>query len=347
MPRAPRSREAPLGGPSLDEPAAPLVADTDTPRHASVHIARTLVDPDAKLALSERCTPPTPKMRLCFIVEEQYRYDSMPMVIADRLLQWGHAIDLLEPPETVTCLSDLLTQSYDAFVLKTVSGGPGLSILEAAEAVGIPTINNSRSISLVRDKAIATAFAHAQSLPVPRTYFLAHPRLLQKIPEGDYPLVVKPTNGSSCRHIYRLNSPADLATLRIAETNGCFFLAQRYADNAGYDIKLYVIGKDVYSVVRKSPLHPEVKVEEQLVPLRPAWRKLARRVGEIFGLDIYGVDVVETSTGPAVIDINDFPSFGHVPGAVSHVANYILHIAARAKVKRCRKNHVTRLALSP
>src|SRR5207302_1765636 len=72
----------------------------------------------------------------------------------------------------------------------------------------------------------------------------------------------------------------------------------------------------------------------QLIPLRLEWRKLARRVGEIFGLDIYGLDVVETSNGPVVVDINDFPSFGHVPGAVSRVSNYILHIAEQAKLKR-------------
>ncbi len=29
-------------------------------------------------------------MRFCFIVEEQYRNDPMPMVIAEQLLQWGH-----------------------------------------------------------------------------------------------------------------------------------------------------------------------------------------------------------------------------------------------------------------
>ena len=90
-------------------------------------------------------------MRFCFIVEEQYRNDPMPMVIADQLLQWGHDVDLLEPQAMVTCLNDLSKQSYDAYVLKSLADGPGLSILEAAEAVGIPTINNSRSIRLVRD----------------------------------------------------------------------------------------------------------------------------------------------------------------------------------------------------
>src|SRR5260221_42006 len=88
-------------------------------------------------------------MRFCFIVEEQYRNDPMPMVIADQLLQWGHDVDLLEPQTAVTCLSDLAQQGYDAYVLKSLADGPGLSILEAAEAVGIPTINNSRSIPFV------------------------------------------------------------------------------------------------------------------------------------------------------------------------------------------------------
>jgi ribosomal protein S6--L-glutamate ligase len=172
-------------------------------------------------------------------------------------------------------------------------------------------------------------------VPVPRTYFVAHPNLLTKIPEQDYPLVVKPANGSACRGVYRLNSPADLTRLESENLNG-FFLAQRYVENPGYDVKLYVIGKDVYAVAKKSPLHPEMAVKEQLLPLAVEWRRLARRVGEIFGLDIYGLDVLETRNGPVVVDINDFPSFGHVPGAVGHVASYILRIAEQARSKRRR-----------
>lgn len=166
-------------------------------------------------------------MRFCFIIEEKYRNESMPRVVADQLLQWGHTVDVLELHMTITCLSHLAKQTYEAYVLKTASEGPGLSILEAAEAVGIPTINNSRSIRLVRDKAVASAFAHAQGLPIPLTYFVAHPRLLAQIPEEDYPLVVKPTNGSSRRGIYRVDSPADLATLEIAESITQKLLATR------------------------------------------------------------------------------------------------------------------------
>jgi ribosomal protein S6--L-glutamate ligase len=275
-------------------------------------------------------------MRFCFIVEEQYRNDPMPMVIADQLLQWGHDVDLLEPQTAVTGLSDLAEQGYDAYVLKSLADGPGLSILEAAEAVGIPTINNSRAIRLVRDKAVAAAFAHAHGLPIPPTYFVAHPRLLKQIPPEEYPIVVKPSNGSSCRGIYRLDSPADLEALEIAEANDSFFLAQRYAENTGFDIKVYVTGQEVYAAIaKKSPLHTDVK--EHFVPLTPQVRKLALQVGKLFGLDIYGLDVVETPQGPAILDINDFPSFGRVPRAVVRVSEYVLHAARRAEIERAAR----------
>jgi ribosomal protein S6--L-glutamate ligase len=273
-------------------------------------------------------------MRFCFIIEAQYRNESMPMVVVDQLLQWGHEVDLLEPDKTITCLTDLTMQGYDAYILKTVSDGPGLSILEAAEAVGIPTINNSRSIRLVRDKAIATAVVQAHGLAIPLTYFIAHPGLLTQIPEKYYPLVVKPTNGSSCRGIYRVDSPADLAALEIAETNTSFFLAQRYVENTGFDIKLYVAGTEVYAVAKRSPLHPEVEVDKRLIPLTPELRKLALHIGRIFGLDIYGLDVVETSHGHVVVDVNDFPSYGQVPRAVELVAFHILQIATRTRLQQ-------------
>src|ERR1700693_661329 len=100
-------------------------------------------------------------MRFCFIVEAQYRNEPMPMVVAHQLVDWGHDVDVLEPQSNITCLSDIARAGYDAYVLKTVSEGPGLSILEAAEAAGIPTINQARAIRQVRDKAVASVRALA------------------------------------------------------------------------------------------------------------------------------------------------------------------------------------------
>lgn len=273
-------------------------------------------------------------MRFCFIIEEQYRSESMPGVVAKQLIQWGHKVDLLEPHIMVTSLSDMASHIYDAYILKTVSDGPGLSILDAAEAIGIPTINNSRSIHLVRNKAVAAAYGWAHGLPIPPTYFVAHPQLLKQLPLEQYPLVIKPTNGSSCRNIYRLNSPIDLprVEMEIAKTNERFFLAQHYVENTGYDIKLYVTGKEVNAVARTSPFHD--RIHEGLLPVTPALRQLALDVGRLFKLDIYGLDVVETPDGLALLDINDFPSFGMVPRATTRLAEYIVRTAKKARLRR-------------
>ena len=266
-------------------------------------------------------------MHFCFIIEAQYKHQLMPMAVARQLIDWGHNVDLLEPETTITSLTSFTKLKYDAYVLKTVSDGPGLSILEAAEAIGLPTINNSHAIRLVRNKTVSAVYAQNHGLPIPHTYFVAQPDLLKQIPEIDYPLVVKPTNGSSCRGIYRVNSPTDLETLNIVDANARFFLAQHYIENSGFDIKLYVVGSEVFAVAKRSPLHPDVEVKKRIIPVTSELRNLALKVGKLFNLDIYGLDVVETPLGPMIVDINDFPSFGQVPHATSLVASHIERIA--------------------
>lgn len=272
-------------------------------------------------------------MRFCFILEERYAQKPMPMVIADQLEQWGHQIEVLQPYAAVTSLTDLSLRNYDAYVLKTVSDGPGLTILEAAEAVGIPTINNSRAIRLVRDKAVAVAFAQARGLPVPVTYFVGHPRALVRVPEEVYPVVVKPSNGTSMQDIHLVRTPEEMSQLTLDEHS--YYLAMHYVENTGYDIKLYVTGQEVHAIMKSSPLHGVV--EETEVPVTREMLKIARRVGQVFGLDLYGVDVLETPQGLIIVDINDFPSFYGVPRKVSSVAEYILHAAYRARQERSRR----------
>ena len=269
-------------------------------------------------------------MRFCFILEERYANKPMPLVVADQLEQWGHSIDVLQPYAAVTSLTDLSLTVYDAYVLKTVSDGPGLTILEAAEAIGIPTINNSRAIRLVRDKAVAVAFAQTQGLPVPLTYFVGHPRALIHVPHEVYPVVVKPSNGTSMQDIHLVHTPEEMAKLMLDEQS--YYLAMHYVENTGYDIKLYVTGQEVHAIVKSSPLHGIVQEEE--VPVSREMLKIARHVGQAFGLDLYGVDVLETPQGLMIVDINDFPSFYGVPRKVASVAEYILHAAYRARRER-------------
>jgi ribosomal protein S6--L-glutamate ligase len=273
------------------------------------------------------------QMRLCFIVERVYRHDGMPLRVAEQLLDWGHEVDLLEPDATVTGLGEPGGTPYDAWVLKTVSEGPGVSLLEAASATGVVTINDVRAIRRVRDKAVAAAWARVHGLPFPATWFVTHRGLLEQLPACEYPIVVKPANGSRGRDVRLLRHRDEIDGLDLGPGD-CFLLAQRFVPNAGWDVKLYNTGQGIHAVRRPSPLGPRAGTPERPIRVTEELRRLTLEVGRLYGLDIYGVDVVGTERGWTVVDVNDFPSFGHVSDAPAIVAGSILRIAGRAAAVR-------------
>ncbi|GHJ21564.1 hypothetical protein TPA0909_31780 [Streptomyces albus] len=86
----------------------------------------------------------------------------MPVEVIRRLRAWGHRVDVLRPGSALLRVSEeIRAGSHDAWVLKTVSGGPGLTLLEAAAAVGLTTVNDARAIRGVRDKALAAAIGRS------------------------------------------------------------------------------------------------------------------------------------------------------------------------------------------
>ncbi|GAA2771980.1 RimK family alpha-L-glutamate ligase [Streptomyces lavendulae] len=267
-------------------------------------------------------------MRLCFLVEEHYRRDGMPNEVIRQLTAWGHRVDVVRPGGSLLHMDEVVRSgAHDAWVLKTVSGGPGLTLLEAAAAAGMTTVNDARAIRGVRDKALAAAIGSARGLPQPRTYAVARPELLAEIPDSAYPLVVKPADGSSGRGVHLLASPDRLAALLPELAGEAMLIAQPYVPNAGTDIKVYCVDGELFATERCSPLHPDAAVRERQVPLPAEVARIAARVGEVYGLDLYGVDVLLGPDGPVVVDVNDFPSFRQVPDAAARVARAVLALA--------------------
>ncbi|MEU5614566.1 RimK family alpha-L-glutamate ligase [Streptomyces sparsogenes] len=269
-------------------------------------------------------------MRLCFLVEEHYRYDGMPVEVIRRLTAWGHRVDVLRPGSSLVNVEEAVRAgSHDAWVLKTVSGGPGLTLLEAAAAVGLTTVNDARSIRGVRDKVLAAAIGRARGLPMPRTYAAARPESLAEVPEAEFPLVVKPADGSSGRAVRLVSSPDRLAGLWPELAGEGMLIAQPYVANSGVDLKVYCVGGELYATERSSPLHPDGPVRERRVPLSAEVARIAADAGAAFGLDLYGVDVLLGPDGPVIVDVNDFPSFRQVPDAAARVGRAVLELARR------------------
>ncbi|MFI5808526.1 RimK family alpha-L-glutamate ligase [Streptomyces sp. NPDC051561] len=267
-------------------------------------------------------------MRLCFLLEERYRYDGMPNEVIRQLVSWGHQVDVVRPGGSLLRMTDAVDAgAHDAWVLKTVSGGPGLALLEAAAAAGMTTINDARSIRGVRDKVLAAAIGRHRGLPLPTTYAAALPELLREIPDAQFPLVIKPADGSSGRAVHLVSSSAQLEEMLPRFAGEGMLIAQPYVPNSGTDIKVYAVAGELFATERGSPLHPDRAVPERRIPLSKEVAGIAAEVGSVYGLDLYGIDVLLGPEGPVVVDVNDFPSFRQVPDATARVARAVLGLA--------------------
>jgi ribosomal protein S6--L-glutamate ligase len=87
----------------------------------------------------------------------------------------------------------------------------------------------------------------------------------------------------------------------------------------------------VFAARKPSPFNRDRGAPAQATPADRDMVDLALRCGRVFGLEIYGVDTIETEAGLAVIEVNEFPNFTGVPDAARRIAEHVLgRIAGRA-----------------
>jgi ribosomal protein S6--L-glutamate ligase len=58
------------------------------------------------------------------------------------------------------------------------------------------------------------------------------------------------------------------------------------------------------------------------------WARVVLEIGRVFGLRLYGVDLLTTARGPLIVDVNAFPGFRGVHGASSALVALVEQIAA-------------------
>ena len=269
------------------------------------------------------------QLSIGILVEQRYLSQAQPAGLITALQAKGHKITVVDP-ETVPCElgSDDWLNDFDLVVGRGRSLAL-LTLLTQAERLGKPTINSRAAIAAVHNKAEMAVALASNNIPTPQTLLGQVKRLAVQAPLASYPLILKPIFGDNSQGLRVVNSPAELADLSWPEPVA---LAQPYLPNDGYDLKLYGIGNDVWVVRKASPFNMAGKSTAstpELLPLTPALRDLGRRCGKLFGLDLYGVDCLQTSAGVAVIEVNDFPTYTGIPDANQKLADYIIKKAQR------------------
>jgi ribosomal protein S6--L-glutamate ligase len=267
------------------------------------------------------------------LAEARYLEQSQPPGLIAQLQGQGHHVSVIDPQQACYVMgNDAWLADYEVLVGRGRSWAL-LALLGWAEASGRLTINRRDAIAAVHNKAQMSVALAAAALPIPQTFLGSVAQLAANIPRADYPIILKPIFGDNSRGLLVIETPDEMRQTDWPEPVA---LAQRYFATDGYDLKLYGIGDDIWAVRKPSPFNQVAANAEDksgLIELTPTLQELGRRCGRLFGLDLFGVDCIETDAGVLVIEINDYPNYTGVPEGSARLADYVLRRAAERKGK--------------
>lgn len=245
----------------------------------------------------------------------------------ETLRQQGHEVELGVANELVMDPAQFTVQ-HDLYILKSHTA-MWLSLAGILNSQGAHILNPYLSCLAAHDKIIAERRLEAAGIPTPHSWVTGDLDLLQPLCE-ERALIVKPYIGGRGRGVVIAHNAAELAAIPAPDQP---VLVQEYIP--GDEIKVSVIG-DTVSAVRKVETPDGVvripcEVSDEV-------REIALKCGRVFGLGMYGLDVILGPDGPVVIDLNYFPSYKGVPNAAALLARYILDNAAEFAYDANRSN---------
>ncbi len=247
----------------------------------------------------------------------------MPAV-AQALAESGVMVDIIHPVDRMVDLSEVRVE-HDLYVLRHTSSF-SLSLAGALHELGAIIVNPYPVSVALRDKIIASRILQAAGVPTPATYVASHPdQLLPLLDSG--PLVIKPYQGAGGHHVRIVRTRTELAEVDCGREP---VFAQRYHPNDGHDRKIYAIGGRLFGIKKVFPRRTEEEKQGEPFTLTPELREIAMRCGRAFGIDLYGVDIIESDGTPYVVDLCSIPGFKGVPDALRLLAQYFYTAAERA-----------------
>lgn len=224
----------------------------------------------------------------------------------------------------------------------------GMAVVRQFEAMGTFCLNSSASIGTSRDKLAAHQALAFNRISMPDTAFANSPRDTQNIIDltSGGPLVVKLLESSQGRGVVLAETKkAASSVISAFQKLNAAFIVQDFVKGAnGSDIRLFVIsGKVVASMMRsasdddfRSNLHAGGKASK--VKITQEERKIAKEATKAMGLNIAGVDILRSTGGPKVLEVNSSPGLQGIEtinniNVASLIIDYIEKRLGLSKIK--------------
>ena len=277
-------------------------------------------------------------MRICFLMEPPRSKTSVTYDIIAGLEAGGADVAIISEQSGLVEL-EKFSFDYDLYLFKSHSP-LAESLAAAAHYRDGKLLNDYPATMKVRDKVLTCMMLLQAGIPTPRTFVTDSLETLAPIAR-EMPIVVKPFRGRRgqgieiCMDEAQFNALVERRQDETPATDGGggedgsalaerLIFAQEYIEHEPYDYKAYAIGDQVHAIKRIFPA--TTREEKDGVPVGddPELADLVRRCGPLFGLDLYGVDLVKTPKGFSVIEVNCFPGYKGVPQAGERISQFIL-----------------------
>jgi len=224
------------------------------------------------------------------------------------------------------------------------SFGPGsceqvtkrISMMEHLEFSGTHVINPTYAYRKVKDKYSMSYTLARAGLPIPKTYVTEMANWAYHASQDFSQIVYKPIVGALGFGSMKFDD-SDMAfnAFKTLERLGHPLYIQEYLDKPSRDIRVFVIGDEVLaSIYRIAPpgkwkTNVAQGSKVKAVKLSDKLREISLKAVKAVGLLYAGVDIIETSNGPVILEVNGSPSWQGLHQATGiDVAEHLVRFAA-------------------
>jgi len=266
----------------------------------------------------------------------------------------GHTVDIID---TLHCYMDITKNRpavryhgkelplYDAVIPRIGASITfyGTAVVRQFEMMGAFCVNESVAISRSRDKLRSLQLLSRKGIGLPRTGFASKADNIKDVIKtvGGAPVVIKLLEGT--QGIGVVLADTDKAAESIMEAFmglRANILVQEFIKEAGgADIRCFVVGGKVVAAMKRQGAQGEFRSNlhrggsATLIKLSKEERATAVNAAKVMGLNVCGVDILQSSNGPVVMEVNSSPGLEGIEVATNKdVASLIISfIEAKAK----------------
>ncbi len=216
----------------------------------------------------------------------------------------------------------------------------GTAVLRQFEVMGVYPVNESVAISRSRDKLRSLQLLSRKNVGMPVTGFSHSPDdtddLLNFI--GKPPYVIKLLEGTQGIGVVlaETRKAAESVIEAFRGLKAQILVQEFIAEAGGADIRCLVVGGKVVAAMKRQAQEGEFRSNlhrggsATLVKLTPEERATAVNAARIMGLNVAGVDLLRSSRGPLVMEVNSSPGLEGIEKASrKDVARLIIELVER------------------